>query len=149
MYFWHIEELKSNIIAAPLTEREVIPYFLSFLLAYEFVSWIPSSPTANVLDYATNAYGLALTLFGTFHLYHRNGGNAGTNFVQRYLAIGWVTTIRVIAGGIPAFIALRTIFSLQNESDGFVFGFTVVFGLVLYQRFGKHIHDVAVNDKAI
>ncbi|MBI5119051.1 hypothetical protein HZA56_21515 [Candidatus Poribacteria bacterium] len=149
MYFWRIEELKSKMKSAPLSERETLPYFLVFLLSTEFASLIPSPPTMNYWDYATIIYGAALTLLGTLYLYRLNGGNGGAFFVQRYLALGWVTALRVIAGALPAFVVLNIFIRMPNDGNGFSFGYFALVGLFLYQRLGRHIHDIASNGAAI
>lgn len=142
MYFWRIEELKSKWKSAPLSDREVLPYFLIYLVAGELVFLIPS-PTMNFWDYANVLYGSALTLLGTLYVYRLNGGNEGVYFLQRYLSLGWVIAMRVAAVALPVFVILSIVFRLPDESNGFVFGYFAVVGAALYQRLGKHIRDVA------
>ncbi len=146
MYFWRIEELKSKLRAAPLSERELLPYFLIFLLASEFASLIPSPPTTNFWDYANVLYGATLTFLGTLYVYRLNSGNDGNYFLQRYLALGWVITIRVLAVASPIYLVFCIFFGCPEESNGFAFSYLALVELILYQRMGKHIRDINVID---
>lgn len=142
MYFWRIAELKSHIKSRPLTEREALPYFIVYLLLTELVTLIPAPDTLNGWDYANAAFGVLITLFGTIYLYLQNGGNDGEFFIQRYLAIGWVTTIRVLVVAGPLFIFLDIFFGLPSESNVYSFSYFCLVGLVVLQRMSSHIGEV-------
>jgi len=149
MYFWRIQELKSKLKAAPLTEREVLPYFIVYLLIVDLVSYTPSTESLNYWDYANIAVSVFLTIFGTIYLYRLNKGDDGAFFIQRYLAVGWVTVIRVIAATFPLFIVLSIYFDYPSESNVYSFGYFSLVGLVVYQRTGSHIREIASNSAAI
>ena len=48
-----------------------------------------------------DAYPL-LSLAGIYYCYRSNGGSAGRQFAERYLAVGWVVGLRVVVLGIGA-----------------------------------------------
>ncbi|MBI4987677.1 MAG: hypothetical protein HZC23_02555 [Rhodocyclales bacterium] len=148
MYFWRIQELKSKLKVAPLTEREVLPYFIVYLLIVDLVSYIPSTEALNHWDYANMVFSVFLTIFGTVYLYRLNRGNDGAFFIQRYLAVGWVTVIRVIAATLPLFIVLGIYFEFPSESNIYSFCYFSLVGLVFYQRTGSHIREIAASNAA-
>src|SRR6266850_3771401 len=118
MYFWRIEELKARMAAAPLSDREVLPYFLLFLAFSDLVPLFPAQ-TMNFWDYAGAAWTFALLMTGTVYAYWRNGGGSGVHFLQRYFAIGWVVTVRWLAVVAPISIAIVMLFDLPEETTWF------------------------------
>ncbi len=143
MYFWRIEELKSKVIASPLTDREVLPYLLIFV---GITGLIPIFPVESMTlwDYVGAVWTFLLAVFGTIYVYRCNGGATGKDFLQRYLAIGWVVTIRWAAIVMPLFVLL--IFAVDpssEETEWYVGLFFVLAEVVLYERIGHHIRAVA------
>jgi len=115
MYLWNIEKLKSKLTASPLTEREVLPYFLVFLGLYGLVPLIPIEGM-NFWDYVGGAWSLVLTLLGSIYLYFKNGGSSGHYFLQRYFAVGWVVAVRWAAIFIPIFITYVFFFGFSEST---------------------------------
>jgi hypothetical protein len=142
MYFWRIEELKARLRKSPLREREVLPYLLIFLVVNELASLIPPS-TMNFWDYAAVVCGAVLTIFGTMYVYKMNGGNEGSHFLRRYLSLGWVVVIRVVAFALPGFAVLSLLFEQPRQTDAISFGYFAAVWILLYQQLGKHVRDVA------
>jgi len=143
MYFWRIEKLKSDWKSAPLSDRQVLPYLLFYLVCGELLFLIPSS-TMNFWDYANVLCSAVLVLLGTLYVYRLNGGDKGAYFLQRYISLGWVVGIRLIAFALPLFIVLLIALQLTDESNGFGLGYVLFIEIALYQRLGKHIRDVVV-----
>jgi hypothetical protein len=106
MYFWRIEKLKKEMDARPLTDREALPYLVVFVALSAVASYFPQE-AQNVWDRLEAVLSLLLSTFGTIYIYYRNGGANGQHFLQRYLAIGWVVTIRLVPILILVFIAFH------------------------------------------
>ncbi len=120
MYFWNIEGLKSKLTAALLTDREVLPYFIVFLVLMMGLEFLPPEKM-NLWDYLTTAYAILISIFGTLYLYRKNGGSAGVHFIQCYMAVGWVVGVRWMALVLPLFFVFRIATDLPTESNVGVF----------------------------
>lgn len=143
MYFWRIEELKKDLIARPLADRDVLPYLLLFVGITGLIPVFPPE-SMNAWDYATALWTFLLTITGTLYLYRCNGGKAGSHFVQRYLSIGWVVAVRWALVVTALFVVLLLLVDASDEgSSPAVALFFMVAEVVLYQRIGHHIHSVA------
>ena len=95
-------------------------------------------------DYVGTVWTLLLAVFGTIYVYRCNGGATGQDFLQRYLAIGWVVTVRWLAIVMPLFVLLIfTVDYMSEETQWHVGLFFVVAEVVLYERIGYHIRAVA------
>lgn len=142
MYFWRIGELKSRMATAPLTERETLPYVIA---TYVLVALVPlfAPETRNTWDYAAVAWSVFLAVLGTLYVYRRNRGDDGSHFLQRYFAIGWVTMIRWLAVVAPLLLLLVIWADLPEQTTWYEALCLGVAELVLYERIGHHIGDVA------
>ncbi len=143
MYFWRIEDLKKDLVARPLTDREVLPYLLIFV---GITALVPIFPVAsmNTWDYSASIWTFFLAIAGTLYAYQCNGAAAGNHFVQRYLSIGWVVAVRWGVVVMTGFVAL--LFLVDTSSDQtspIVALFWMIAEVVLYERMGHHIRFVA------
>ncbi|MEW6306286.1 MAG: hypothetical protein AB1705_22695 [Verrucomicrobiota bacterium] len=152
MYFWRIERLKAEMAARPLSEREVLPYLVVFVGLATAVGYIPQAIT-NVWDGVGAVWSVALAVFGTIYIYRQNGGEDGQHFLQRYLAIGWVVTIRwlvILILVAIAFFALMTVLESEAEqTTWYEFLFLAVVEVVVYWRIGYHVRDLAQRTRAV
>lgn len=142
MYFWRIRELKSKLAHGPLSEREVLPYLVVFAAIAYIAPFFPAE-SMNLWDYLGASWAVALAVGGTIYAFHRNGGRAGANFVQRYLAIGWVVSVRWIVFLMALFAAYVFLVDAPRETtwhEALLFG---VAELVLWERIAHHIADLA------
>jgi len=96
MYFWRIENLKSEMATRPLSDREVLPYLVVFAVLSASVVSFPQT-VFNTWDGLSAALSIFLAFVGTIYIYLQNGGNQGQHFLQRYLLIGWVVALRLSA----------------------------------------------------
>ncbi|MDP3014845.1 MAG: hypothetical protein Q8N28_00250 [bacterium] len=146
MYFWKINKLKEDLLKHPLSESELFKYLLATTIMYS-LAMIPFLEN-NLWDvYSAIVMGM-ITVFGTIYIYRCNNGDKGNNFLQKYLSIGWVISIRwIVLIMLPAmivyFIALA-IYSGLPESTTLsdVIFFNLLF-MSYFRLFGKHIKDVA------
>jgi hypothetical protein len=142
MYFWHIEDLKKDLVAGPLNDREVLPYLLIFVGLSALVLIFPAE-SMNPWDYALAISTLLITVGGTVYVYYCNGAAAGSHFVQRYLAIGWVVTVRWGVAVIFAFVVLLFLIDTSgDETTPITAVFWITAEVALYERIGHHIRAV-------
>jgi hypothetical protein len=144
MYQWRIERLKAELAEAPLSEGQVLPYFILYVLMMTAVMYVPLEKM-NVWNYLSCAQASVLSIFGTLYLFRKNGGNAGVHFFQRYFAVGWVVAIRWTVFMLPMYLIFRGVMDLPEEFSGLDFASLALMELVLYQRIGHHIADVAAR----
>lgn len=113
MYFWRIEKLKIEMASRPLTERVTLPYVVISAMLVAAIGYVPFA-TFNLWDGLGAAWSIALAALGTLYIYRQNGGAEGRHFLQRYLAIGWVVTVRWIVGFAAATAAFFTALTVSG-----------------------------------
>jgi hypothetical protein len=146
MYFWSIEKLKTEMAARPLSEREALPYLVVFAGLSAAVGYIPQT-MSNVWDGLGAAWSIALAVVATIYIYRQNGGADGQHFLQRYLALGWVVSVRWILVLILVAVAFHgTLAAVGSDTESthwYDFLFLAVVEVVIYWRIGHHVRDVA------
>jgi len=134
--------------ARPLSEREVLPYLLVYITISTAVIYI-QDPFFNVWDALSALFSTILTLVGSFYIYRQNGGANGQYFLQRYLAIGWVVTFRWLLIFIVTTVILAILLELagmstfSEETTWYEFIYLTAWEVIIYQRIGHHVRDVA------
>ena len=145
MYFWHIEKLKSEMAARPLSEREALPYLVVSVALNSAVAFIPQT-THNVWDGLGAASSVLLAVVGTIYIYRQNGGAEGQHFLQRYFAVGWVVSVRWFAVLILVTVAfygtLAAVGADIESTHWYDFLFLAVVEAVIYWRIGHHVRDL-------
>src|SRR5687767_5292916 len=101
MYFWRIEKLKDAMAAGPLTDREVLPYFIAFAILTALGTSLPGEAEFNHWETVGAVWSVLLAGFGSYFIYSQNGGARGQYLLQRYFALGWVVGVRWVAAAIP------------------------------------------------
>lgn len=158
MYFFSLKKLKKELQEAPLTEKQTLPYLIAWLASYtlsgQMTSWITSFAIGtdetryNFWDYIGSTFSIIAIIIGTLWLFHKNHGDKGCYFIQRYLAIGWVASLRYMIFGSLLYV-LIFIFLEQHgynfdNSTGFNgVAFCLVLEVLYFWYLGKHIADVA------
>lgn len=152
MYFWRIEELKTEMAARPLTEREVLSHLVVCASLLAAVGYIPQAIT-NVWDGLGAVWSVALAALGTIYIYRQNGGADGQHFLQRYFAIGWVVTLRwfliLVLVAVACFTLLAVLGSEQEETTWYEFLALATIEVVVYWRIGFHVRDLAQRTRAV
>ena len=149
MYIWRIDRLKTQLAAGPLTDREILPYAMTngVLMGIAF-TLPPEHP--SVWDSVSGLVAAAAAIAGTIWAYTQNGGMAGTNFLQRYVSICWVVTIRFFVALLGA-IALWSMQADPIDPEGQTtwrgVALYALVCVVFYQRVGVHIRHVARSAK--
>jgi hypothetical protein len=62
-------------------------------------------------------WNIGLAVFGTIYLFHQNSGLTGTQFFQRYFAIGWAVGLRWLAWMLPLYVLLLIAGIFERETN--------------------------------
>lgn len=148
MYFWRIGDLKRRLVERPLTEREQLPYLLVFVVLCTAATLFPFD-WSDVWDVCGRVFSLLLAAFGTLYLYRKNEGSAGSHFLQRYLAVGFVAAVRwgvaIFLVSIPIYLVLMAAGAPGEQTTPVEFFLFAAAEMILYQRIGHHIGEVAAK----
>lgn len=120
MYFWDIDELIADLRRRPPNARHGFGYLVGVLLfalipsanARDALMAMPALGALSVplhlavLVAANSLVSAAIVLWGAHASYRANGGEAGSDFVARFVAMGFVLGIRLLVlVGIPLVVA--------------------------------------------
>ncbi len=146
MYCWRIGVLKGRLIEGRLADREAVWYLTAtFAMTTLLMAFPPASP--NAWDSGMGLVGCVVVIFGTWWVYRQNGGAAGADFVNRYLSLGWVLTIRILSPLLAVALLLEVLTAGEElptaESGPGTALMTLLISLLLYQRLGAHVRDIA------
>ncbi len=145
MYFWKIENLKSDLGNGVLPITEQFKYLLAHAGLYGLAT-IPF-PTNNFFDMLNGAIMTLIMLIGTYYIYRCNGAAAGQYLLDRYISLSFVVSVRfVVLIVIPSVFCYMTIYQVIAELPEQTTWPDVVFmtlvTLIFYYLLGKHIRDV-------
>lgn len=146
MYFWNIEALKAQLVQGPLSDRQVLPYLVAYSVLIAAIGLIPGY-SMNTWDFIGAGWSVVLAVVGTLYVYRQNGGGSGQHLLQRYLAIGWVVSIRWVA----AMVAVVAVYygfieAFSQASEVTTWPEVLVLAAAetaLYWRMGHHVFQVA------
>lgn len=151
MYFWRIEKLKQEMARRAFSDREVLPYLVTFCALSTAVAYIPGK-LENGWDIAGAIWSVLIVILGTIHIYRQNGGCEGQHFLQRYFVVGWVVSIRwlvIVIFCLMAFYLPLAFFRPTDEgSEWYDFLITAVLETLFYWRIGCHVRDLAMRTQA-
>lgn len=141
MYFWSIEKLKDDLKKQTVTESELFKYLTVTVVAYLLGFLLPY---ANDIWYKLSVVLMSvITIFGLYYAYRCNGGKNGQNFLEKYISIGWVVSVRwAVFVMLPVMVVYLFIFEAIGYKILTIEGF--FFDLVYISYFwmlGKHIKD--------
>lgn len=146
MYFWRLERLKREMAVRPLSESETVPYLVVYVTFTTALSSIPYS-FSNVWDTLGAVVSTVLAVVGTIYVYRQNGGADGQYFLQRYFAISWIVTLRWLVIFIITILVFSILLELvgiwSEETTWYEFLFFTASEVIIYQRTGHHVRDVA------
>ena len=167
MFFWRIEALKAQLREGPLAQRSAFAYlFIGFFLMNAVLGipglWNATTSPTTPWAWATYIVTVALFTGGTYAAYRANGGPEGLDFAARYLALGWVLTIRLFALiflpllllALVAFVVIAlaqadgastTPASEDLAADWLVELMIMVFVGIFYWRFVHHFREIATR----
>lgn len=146
MRFWRIEQLKAEMRAQPLSERESLPYLVLYVALFTLVSGLPN-PDFNLFDAFESLLSVIIAIVGTILIYQQNGGINGQFFLQRYFAIGFVVALRCLVVLVAAMLALIVVLDslgmLEDDTTWYDLIIIVVAEMLLYWRIAHHVRDLA------
>lgn len=147
MYFWRLKGLKRQLEAGHLSDREVLPYVIAWGLAAGLAFAIPPEHP-NHWDTAFGLLSAAATVAGTLWVYRQNGGASGVDFLQRTTSLSWVLLIRflpatIVGAGVLLWADAAPLDAVPESTWRDVL-FWLVLLVILYQRLGTHMRDVAL-----
>jgi hypothetical protein len=147
MKFWKLDKLKTQLRSEMLSELESLHYLVMYVVLTEFALYMPKGEL-NRWDYLEAVIALVCAVGGTVYVYRCNGGAQGVQFLQRYLAVGWVVAIRMMAWVLPLFVVLFLGLDLiKEETNWQMVLFWSLFFVALYVRTGHHVADIALPAK--
>jgi hypothetical protein len=161
MDFISYQPLKEKLRNRTFTDRQALPYFiLSSVLSVP----VPTSGTANSLDWVLTGCGVLITALGLLYAYRKNGGSDGVDFIKKFFVLGWIALVRWTLAFIPLCVILViAVIAIADTNAHFggpidesvkveaiewfqLFG-PCIFMIGLFQRIGWHIKDTVEDDR--
>jgi hypothetical protein len=161
MNFISYQPLKEQLRNGTFTDRQALPYFiLSSVLSVP----VPTSGTANSLDWVLTGCWVLITALGLLSAYRKNGGSEGIDFIKKFIVLGWIALVRWTLVFIPLFMIVVIAVIAIADPDGRIGGpldesvkaeatewfhliAPCIFMIVLFQRIGRHIKDTVKDDR--
>jgi len=149
MYFWRIKDLKADFIAGKVTEKSLLGYLVAYTILVG-LAMIPLSET-NQFDVFSALIVIPVSVMGILYAYSSNGGDSGSEFLAKYIAIGWVVTVRLIAVILPLALAAGIFLGISGldipeETTMWDVLITTVITAFYFWRIAVHIgHTAAEN----
>jgi hypothetical protein len=154
MYFLNIDALAQKLKDGSLTQSQRMKYLLVTVIVYAIVteiSFLFAEPVTN-LQIIQSVLIVGSTVGGTYYCYlvNRNGDNR--DFIDRFICIGWVASVRVIIlFFIAYFIYILAGYAFAGEAfEQFLettsytdVSFTLAMCLYCYWLIAKHIKRIA------
>ncbi|MCI5064747.1 hypothetical protein MRY87_03365, partial [bacterium] len=141
---WNIRQLKRDLVAGPLPNREFIRYlfWLTFvtLLGIEGVPLLPPEGPVTGLDVITALLSIFFGMLGLIWAYRANGGDNGREFAARYFPICWVIAFRFVVFSVPLIIGIVV---LPPTSEWIYVTILQLWIIAMYWRIAVHIGDIA------
>ena len=125
MVFWNIEKLLKQLSSQKLTQKELF-FYLFGLTLIEIIFTNPFSSEGSYLSSMFDWFDWGIVLFCSLIsigvCFISNGGNQGKDFIERYISISFVMTIRYSVFIIfAALILLLCGFDFENDRTTFIF----------------------------
>ncbi len=114
MYFWNKKALEQKLIADNLTEREKFSYvfalFFSWTLTGFLSMFFPRAVSETVI--IGQVIITVLSAIGIIWCFQINQGSDGKNFVERFICMNWIMTVRIFLIYLAALFAVSLIFNI-------------------------------------
>jgi hypothetical protein len=155
MYFFALKKLKSNLIEKPFTERQALSYLIANVALYtlvieilvtasSFSTTVTDIPPYGIWNFIDSTASIISVFVGIAWIYKCNKSDAGQYFLQRYLSIGWVTSLWFLI--VMILVSLLTLAIADESNNNADPSLTVIYLALLigyYWFFGKQIAEVA------
>lgn len=147
MYFWKtgslVEDLKSNKV----TERNFKNYYLAssllMMISYYLAMTVPPENMTMILIEAVGSIGI--TVFGIDFVFKCNGGDSGSNFINKALCLSFPLMIKVFVAGffIGFAVGIMEAASLFQQVIEIVYtGLVLLIQVIFFWRLAVHIQRV-------
>lgn len=147
MYFWKIDLLKAQLIAKGLTESQTYLYTLAYIIFSTFmVELMRYSPDTvfNEWTHFSSTMNVLIPVAGTMMAFRANGGASGVQFLQRYLSISIVASIRFMVFVIIPLMVAIAILNPESPVSGSPFEILLSgCDALLFVFIVKHMREVA------
>lgn len=145
MYFTKYHPLKERLRDRKVDDREALPYYVVYSMLGAVATTLPTGQAPDVWRVLNCAVNVLLTIAGVLYCYRQNGGQAGYDFVQKSVVLGWVVAIRLIPFfllcGLATLLLKKFFGHPQQEFSWVEIVFApIVFGFI-YERLGRHLRD--------
>jgi hypothetical protein len=143
MQFISAKPLIKSFCDGTFQEEDVGPYFMAYVILAALVMGVTFGET-NPWDVAAGIASIVITIFGVLHLKRQNGETFGNRFVLKYLALGWVVSVRMILISIPVTVVLLAFVTLLGgikalHPMGAIF--TIAYSVLFYWWLGLLIAE--------
>lgn len=147
MYLWNINRLRNALAAGALDERARFFYMFWWIAVYSVPLLMPGQAwPEDSWAVAGNTVLVLTSLGGTYGMYYLNGGAAGRDFLDRYLSLGCVYSLRFFTVGMLAAIGLAVIAGVLSWAipKGGPVAFVVSCGIsvIYWAGFARHFQWV-------
>jgi hypothetical protein len=140
MRFFSLSKVKNDISSGALGEQETFKYMIAWFIVFCLASFPASPEGASAASYVFWLVSSVVNIWGIKKSYAANGGARGSNFIGRFLALGWVLGIRGLIVFIPAFVLLCALLGvliamagvLQNGVEQVVAEYALFGSLIVY-----------------
>lgn len=128
MIFWDLEKLLNKLSSRKLSQKELFSYLFGLTLLDNSLSGpflSESSYFSSLFEWFDWSIFLLSSLISIGVCFFLNGGNQGKDFIERYIAIQFVMTIRYLVFIIFSLSILEICgFDFENDRTNFVFSIT-------------------------
>lgn len=141
MYFWKVEKLKEDLKKQTVAEGELFKYLFATVVAYCLGLMLPY--TADIWYKLSTLLMTIITALGLYYVYKCNGGKNGKNFLDKYVSLGWVVSVRwSVLVALPSIIVVLIVLGEIGPNLYAIEGFLIDLVYVSYfWMLGKHIKD--------
>lgn len=95
MYFFRIKPLKEELAGPGLIEKERLKYLLIWFVP-QTLALFTSRDSEDFWGFIGGFFIAGIELAGVLYAWRKNGGSEGRAFLDRYLSISWVVTVRTL-----------------------------------------------------
>ena len=140
MRFFSLSKVKNDISSGALGEQETFKYMIAWFIVFCMASFPASPEGASAASYVFWLVSSVVNIWGIKKSYVANGGARGSNFIGRFLALGWVLGIRGLIVFMPTFVLLCVLLGvliamagvLQNGVEQVVAEYALFSSLIVY-----------------
>jgi hypothetical protein len=147
-YLWNTAFVKNLLRDERLSEAAAFRYFLA-IMAFDWLQFtlIATTPTPSISLWSTvgSWATFAVTVLGLLHLYHRNGGSTGRQFLRRYFPLSITVGWKFVAAMVVALWLIPVILVGQsNETLGWSATVSLaVINILMFWRIGSHLRSLS------